>query len=288
VSAEIPPRCPAPGRLLDVGEVRLWVDDQGEGEPLVLVGGFSAGHFIWDFVRPHLGGFRTITLEPRGLGRSDRPPPPYAVETWSEDLAAMLDALDVPRAHLWATGFGNYYAIRFAADHPDRVGGLVAYTDVWAGDPAKAYGRIWNVFRAIVDNFGTAGLGARLLAGMFQVPRLPWFPAWEAENIEQVLHPETVAATVGYCLTEADVRDDLERVRAPTLVLQGDQGWDGEPLSPDDDASLALMRARIAGLRVEVVRDAHPAYVIAQEPERCARIVSDFLAETPARRYPVG
>lgn len=276
-AAEPPERFPAPGARVDVGEVVLWVDDQGAGEPLVLLGGFSAGHFIWDFVRPHLGDFRTITLEPRGLGLSDRPPPPYSVQTWADDLAALLDRLGVGRTHLWATGFGNYYAIRFAAQHPDRVGRFVAYSDVWAGDPAKAYGAIWNVFRAIVEGFGTTGFGARLLANLFAVPWLPWFPAWEAENIEHVLHPETVAATVGYCLTEADVRDDLEHLRAPTLVLQGDHGWDGEPLAEAEDASLQLMRERIADLRVVTIPDAHPAYVIAQEPELCARVVREFL-----------
>jgi 3-oxoadipate enol-lactonase len=278
---EIPPRFAAPGALVDTGEVSLWADDQGEGVPLVLVGGFSAGHFIWDFVRWHLSGFRTITLEPRGLGRSERPPPPYGVEVWARDLGVLLDRLGVDRAHLWATGFGNYYALRFAAEQPARVAGLVAYTDVWAGDPAKAYPRIWNVFRAIVESFGTTGAGAQLLARTFAVSWPPWFQAWEAANIEQVLHPETVAATVGYGLTEADVRGELERVRAPVLVLQGDQGWDGAPLRPEDDASLALMRERIPGLRLAVVSGAHPAYAIAQRPEECARIVREFLAGVP-------
>ncbi len=276
---QIPERFPAPGALVDLGDVTLWADAQGDGEPLVLLGGFSAGHFIWDFVRPHLDGFRTITLEPRGLGLSDRPPPPYSEQAWADDLRALLDRLGVERAHVWATGFGNYYAIRFVAGHPDRVGRFVAYTDVWAGDEAKQYARIWNVYRAIVESFGTTGFGARLLSKMFDVPWLPWFTEWEEENIAQVLHPETVAATVGYCLTEADVRDDLERIAVPTLVLQGDHGWDGKPLRPEDDLSLALMQERIADLRVATIPDSHPGYVIAHKPEECARLVRDFLAE---------
>lgn len=275
---EMPVRFPAPGALVDLGEVTLWADDQGEGEPLVLLGGFSAGHFIWDFVRPYLEGFRTITLEPRGLGLSDRPPPPYSEQIWADDLRALLDRLGVERTHLWATGFGNYYAIRFAADHPDRVDRFVAYTDVWAGDPAKGYGAIWNVYRAMVESFGTTGYGARLLSKMFDVPWLPWFSDWEAENIEHVLHPETVAATVGYCLTEADVRADLERLAAPTLVLQGDHGWDGKPLRHEEDESLHLMRERVADLTAVTIPESHPAYVIAHKPAECARLVRDFLA----------
>ena len=64
------------------------------------------------------------------------------------------------------------------------VGAVAAHTDVWAGDPAKAYGRICNVYRAIIENFGTTGFGARMLTGIFDVP-LPWFPAWEARNVEE-------------------------------------------------------------------------------------------------------
>jgi pimeloyl-ACP methyl ester carboxylesterase len=280
IVVEMPARHPAPGRVVDLGEVRLWVDDQGEGAPLLLLGGFSAGHFIWDFVRPHLDGFRTITLEPRGLGRSDHSAPPYSEQIWADDVAALLDRLAVERTHVWATGFGNYYAIRFVAQHPDRVRRFVAYTDVWAGDPSKGYAAIWNVYRAVVESFGTTGYGAHLLSKLFEVPWLPWFPAWEAENIEQVLHSETVEATVGYGLIYADVREDLARVAVPTLVLQGDHGWDGRPLRPEDDHSLALMRERVPDLRVTVIADSHPAYVIAHKPEECAGVVRAFLQNT--------
>lgn len=271
-----------PGRRVDVGPVTLWVDEEGEGPPLTLIGGFGAGHHIWQFAWSHLVGFRRITLEPRGIGASDRPPPPYGVDVWASDLRALLDTLGVERTHLWATGFGNYYATRFAADNPERVGGFVAYTDVWAQDPAKGYDKIWKVYGAIIETYGTSGYGGRLLSQMFSVPWLPWFPEWEAANLAATMHQDTAAATAGYCLTEADVRDDLWRIEAPTLVLQGDHGWDGQPLDAEDDASLALIRERIRDLRVVTIPDSHPAYVIVQQPEECARIVREFLAGIPA------
>jgi pimeloyl-ACP methyl ester carboxylesterase len=68
------------GRIADLGDVRLWYDDEEGGDPLVLVGGFGAGHFIWDFVWPLLPEFRRVTLEPRGLGRSERHASAIALE----------------------------------------------------------------------------------------------------------------------------------------------------------------------------------------------------------------
>ena len=277
----VPPFEDDPGRRIDCGEVTLWCSDLGEGEPIVLIGGFTAGHHAFDYVRPHLAGYRTITWEPRGLGRSDCPDPAtaeYGAEAWARDLAALLDRLGVERAHIWAAGFGNYIGVRFAAEYPERVGAFVGYTDTWSGDPAKAYDRIWNVYRAIVESFGTKDLGARMLARLFDVPE-PWFTTWEARNVEEVLHPETVAVTVGYGLTGADVRDDVGRIRAPVLVVQGDGAWAGG--APAEDASLELMRERLPSLEVVEIPDAHPQYVLVQKPEACAAAVREFLGRHP-------
>jgi pimeloyl-ACP methyl ester carboxylesterase len=82
-------------------------------------------------------------------------------------------------------------------------------------------------------------------------------------------------------LLHADVRDDLVRIKAPTLVLQGDRSWDGQPIDESQDASLALMGERIPSLEVAKIPDAHPAYVLVQKPEECARVVGDFLERHP-------
>lgn len=276
---------PDDGRVVDTAHVPLWCHESGgDGDPVLLLGGFTAGHFAFDFVRPHLGDLRLVTWEPRGLGRSACPDPadePYSAATWADDLEALMDALGLERAHVWALGFGSYIAHRFAATRPERVGALVTYTDVWARDPQKRYPDIWKVYATIVRTFGTTGFGARVLANIFDVSDVPWFGRWEARNIEEVLHPETVDATVGHCLTEADVRDDLPGIQAPTLVLQGDRTWDGRTLDPADDDSLQLLRRAVPGLELELVPDAHPGYVCVQKPVPFAAAARAFLERHP-------
>ena len=209
----------------------------------MLVGGMTAGHHIWDFVRPLLADYRTITWEPRGLGRSECPLPPYGAEVWAEDLHDLLLARGITRTHLWAAGFGNYYAIRFAAQYPELVGAFVAYTDVWPGDEGKSYGKIWPVYRAIVDNFGTKDFGAHMLAGIFHVPWLPWFNNWEPqETSRRSCIPETVETHGRVRAHESRRARRHRRGSAPGLVLQGGQDYEGRPLDPEADASLRLMR----------------------------------------------
>jgi 3-oxoadipate enol-lactonase len=273
---------PSAGQIVETARLPLWFHDTGaNGEPVVLLGGFTAGHFVFDLVRPALAGRRLITWEPRGLGLSALPDPPYGPAVWADDLAALLDVLALERVQVWAVGFGAYIAHRFAAVYPERVGALLTYSDVWAGDPLKGYAAIWDVYSAIVRNFGTVGFGARVLANVFDVSAVPWFGAWEARNIEDVLHPETVEATVGHCLLHADVRDELAAIRAPTLVVQGARTWDGREILPGEDQSLELMRERIQRLEVISIPGAHPAYVLVQEPAAVAAAVNAFLDRHP-------
>jgi pimeloyl-ACP methyl ester carboxylesterase len=265
--------------FLDTGRTTLWYEEEGSGETLLLLGGFTAGHYVFDLVRPYLADrFRIVAWEPRGLGRSECVDPstsPYTTDVWAEDLSDLCSALGIERVCIWAQGFGSYYAIRFAARWPERVIALVTYTDIWAQDPAKGYAAIWNVYRSIIDNFGVTPFGARVLSHLFDVSTPTWFYEWERENILEALHPETVEATVGYCLTEADVRDDLPMLKMPVLVLQGDVGWDGQP--PQDDPSLALMREQISQLEAVMIEGSHPGYVLIQKPQECAAAATEFF-----------
>lgn len=273
------------GTLVDTGTVSLWFHDAGgDGEPVFFLGGWTAGHFQYDLVRPYMSGHRLLTWEPRGMGPSDCPDPsthPYNLDVLSDDLRDLLNAVGVERTHLWAGGFASYHALRFAARHPSLVGAVVTYNDVWAGDPMMAYDRIWIVYRTIVEQFGTTGLGARMLAGSFGVSDPPWFHDWETANIEESSHPETAEALVGYGCLHADVREDLAQIEAPVLVLRGDQSWTGGAIAERDDGSLELMRERVPRLEVVTVRDAHPGYAVVQYPEECATKVKDFLARHP-------
>jgi pimeloyl-ACP methyl ester carboxylesterase len=270
----------ASGSILTTDDAEIWFhDDAKDAEPLVMLGGFSPGHFHFDFVRPYLAGYRLLTWEPRGFGPSTGRSTgggPYDVDTWVDDLRALLTSRRLEGAHVWANGFSTYVALQLAAAHPELVGSIVCYTDVWAQDPAKGYDRAWNVYRAIIESYGTTGYGAWLLSRFYAVEQPRWFAAWFERACAQVMRPESAVDALGHCLTEADVRACLPSITAPVLILLGNEGWDGERLSVAVDPSLELMQTTLPDASV-VILPAHPIHLIVQNPAEAADAVTRFL-----------
>ncbi|MDH3704282.1 MAG: alpha/beta hydrolase, partial [Alphaproteobacteria bacterium] len=110
-----------------ISEDRLYYDEAGSGPPLFLLHGNAGSAAVWRKVLPRLAkSYRVIAHDRRGFGSSakredgDVSPQAYAVE-----LARMLDALDIERAHIAGLSFGGMVAQCFALDFPDRLNGLV-------------------------------------------------------------------------------------------------------------------------------------------------------------------
>jgi pimeloyl-ACP methyl ester carboxylesterase len=263
------------GEIYEINGVRLWCHDTGgPGEAVVLLGGFTAGHFVFDFIRQHLSDYRIITWEPRGLGPSAAPNPldsEYSAKVWADDLSGLLSAIGVEKAHFWADGFGGFIALRMAAEHPETVQSLITSTEVWSGLQDRT--KNWNVYSAIVNNLGTTGRGAKLLAKWMDIESLPWFVSWEAANISEVLRLETVRATVGYGLLDADVRAELPRIQAPTLLLLGAESAQDAL----NQAGVSELRAGIENLEISVIEKAHESYGVVTHPREFALAARAFM-----------
>lgn len=86
---------------IKVGELQLYYEIHGRGEPLVLIAGFRTGLWLWlKQVEALARRFRVIIFDPRGIGRSDDPGQPFTIAKRADDLAGMLTALGIERAHI--------------------------------------------------------------------------------------------------------------------------------------------------------------------------------------------
>lgn len=107
-------------------ETRIYWDEQGQGEPVLLVMGLGWASNMWHRTRPVLAErFRTIAFDNRGAGRSDVPRGPYTMTTMASDAAAVLDAAGVESAHLVGASMGGMISQEFALQYSKRVRSLV-------------------------------------------------------------------------------------------------------------------------------------------------------------------
>jgi len=109
--------------LPDIG---LYYEVHGNGEPLVMITGYSDHSGQWFAQLPGLARhYRAIAFDNRGAGRSDKPDVPYTMQMLAGDVAGLLQALSIDAAHIYGVSMGGMVAQEFALQYPKMTLGLV-------------------------------------------------------------------------------------------------------------------------------------------------------------------
>lgn len=130
--------------LVAVGDQRVYVEQQGRGEPVVLVHGFGASSFSWREVLPELArGYRVVALDLSGFGWTDRPDAldSYTRESQVELILGVMDALGIGDAHIIGHSYGGALTMALAGEHPERVRSMVLVDSAAIDYPMKR--RMW-------------------------------------------------------------------------------------------------------------------------------------------------
>jgi 3-oxoadipate enol-lactonase len=106
--------------------IKIDYNVDGSGKNLILIIGLGSDQSNWRLQLPSfMKQYRTITLDNRGSGKSDKPPGPYTTKMMAEDVVGLMDHLDVKKAHILGVSMGGMIAQEIAINHPDRVDKLV-------------------------------------------------------------------------------------------------------------------------------------------------------------------
>lgn len=112
-------------KFVSVHGIDLAYTRRGTGTPLVLIHGFPLDHTSWDKVASLLESeFEIITPDLRGFGQSTTLETPYTVSDMADDLAGLLDSLEIEKTVIAGHSMGGYVALAFAKKYPQRVSGL--------------------------------------------------------------------------------------------------------------------------------------------------------------------
>jgi pimeloyl-ACP methyl ester carboxylesterase len=170
-SEEIVERHRSAGRFFDAAEVRSFVLDSGEGEPVVCLHGVPSSCFLYRKVVAELAsrGLRGVAFDLPGLGLADRPRDyDYSWTGLGRFCIAAVDALELERFHLVVHDIGGPIGFELAAAAPQRVRSLTVLNTLIAVD---AFKRPWSM-----EPFARRGLGEAYLATLTKpVFRRLWY-----------------------------------------------------------------------------------------------------------------
>ena len=110
---------------IKANNITVHYEQQGTGEPLILIPYLSADHACYAFqVAEYAKHFTCISLDLRGTGESDKPEGAYSTEDLADDVAAFMQALGIKKAHCSGLSLGAAIGMWLAAKHPDMVKSL--------------------------------------------------------------------------------------------------------------------------------------------------------------------
>lgn len=257
-------------------DVELYYEEHGRGEPLVLVPGFGSGLWIWYRQIPAFAErFRTIAFDPRGVARSAAADAPFTMRDLADDLAALLEALQVERAHVLGASFGGFVAQEFALAHPERTRSLVLCCTSYGGT-----GHVPPAPETLAAIASTKGLNTeeRVRENLL-LAFSPRFVEEQPAEVERVinLRAENDVPEHAYLrqLQAAFAFDAAARVGAidiPTLVITGD----ADVIVPHEN-SLKLAAA-IHGAALRIVEGGSHTFFI-ERPDDFNRAVVEFMEQ---------
>lgn len=129
-------------------------EQQGSGEPLILIPYLSADNACYAFqVAEYAKHFNCISLDLRGSGESDKPAGTFSTELYADDVAALMQALGIERAHIFGLSLGAAVGMWLAAKHPDKVTTLSLHSPWSKTDPyLKTVVESWQVLAKALDS----------------------------------------------------------------------------------------------------------------------------------------
>jgi pimeloyl-ACP methyl ester carboxylesterase len=260
-----------------VGDINIYYESHGDGEPLLLIMGYGQYSALWaPVIHDFSPTYRVISFDNRGTGRSDKPDIPYTMKMMADDARGLLDAIGVDSAHVFGMSMGGMIAQEFALNYPNKLRSLILGCTNCGGTKMTLPSQ-----EALAFLLGPEM--AKLSAEERARQTVPWL--WTQEYIDN--NPRAVelfvAVTVEYptpvhgyrCQAKAimahDTYDRLPQITAPTLVITGD----ADRLIPADNSR--ILASTIPSAELVILENAGHGF-ITDARAKATRTMLDFLS----------
>jgi pimeloyl-ACP methyl ester carboxylesterase len=263
--------------IAKVGDINLYYEVHGKGEPLVLIMGYGLRGGHWSEIRDKLAGeYSVIVPDNRGTGRSDKPEMPYTATMMAGDVAGLLDVLGIGAASVFGYSLGGMIAQEFALSYPERLDNLILGATSYGGRKSVL---ITPDAMAFLFNPDAAKLPIEDIARA----TIPWL--WNNEFVENnpAVIERFIATSCEYptpaqtVFSQGNVSmtfrsyDRLPDIKAPTLVITGTE----DRLIPYENSK--LMADRIPGAELAIIENAGHGFFISDPTDKVSKTVLNFL-----------
>lgn len=253
------------GRI-KINGISLFVEVTGSGFPIIFIHGVGGDHqaYARHVIEPLSKNFRTVALDCRGHGQSDKPLV-FTIEDHAEDILGIMDHFCFEKAHLIGVSMGSYIAQRVAITAPDRIDKLVL-TVTKSNGLTSSVQRLFREHESQIQGLDMHQTILKLLKYMVYDPQIM---KNHLEVFETKLTPDQFKAA-NNAIGTFDFRSDLSKITARTLVISGTH--DGLNLPEDGKEVASLIKnARF----VEMHYSGHAPMF--EEPGTYLSLVEDFL-----------
>jgi pimeloyl-ACP methyl ester carboxylesterase len=252
----LPPAMPAATDhgTVDVDGALIYYARYGKGDPVILLHGGLGNSDHWANQVPALAEkFQVIAIDSRGQGRSTRTRARVTYETMANDVLAVMDKLEIPRAALVGWSDGGEIALKLAIKHPDRVTKMFVFGANYNSDGSKPRsGRPADTFN---------GYAAKCRADYAKLSKTPK----QFDDVVDWLLP-IWRTPMGF------TKDQLRSITVPTMVADGDHD---EVIVLDQIQEMAKL---IPNAQLAIFPDTSH-FALWQDPEAFNKTLLDFLSK---------
>ncbi len=247
---------------ITVGDININYEIQGSGEPLLMIIGLSVSLLDWgkkctELLAQH---YQLILFDNRDAGLTSQSTRPYSITDMADDAAGLLDALNIPKAHVFGVSMGGAIAQQFALKYPHKLDKLILACTM-AGGTCSQLGDISGV----IDG------------NLSELLFTPTFIQNNGRELGEFLSKTTPFHSKGDALDRQmqafgthDTCDILSDIQATTLILTGDKDI-AIPRSNSD-----LLAAKIPNAKLEIIADAAHGFSYSH-PDTTADLIHLFL-----------
>jgi 3-oxoadipate enol-lactonase len=247
-----------------VGDIDINYEIQGSGEPLLMIIGLSVSLLDWgkkctDLLAQH---YQLILFDNRDAGLTSKSTRPYNIADMADDAAGLLDALNIPKAHVFGVSMGGAIAQEIALKYPHKLDKLILACTM-AGGTCSQIGDISGVMNG----------------NLSELLFTPTFIQNNGRELGEFLSKTTPLHSQGDALDRQmqafgthDTCDILSDIQATTLILTGDKDI-AIPRSNSD-----LLAAKIPHAKLEIIADAAHGFSYSH-PDTTADLIHLFLQQ---------